>query len=588
MLAILVIVPLVVAAFAALLMKKSKDIKFTALCASIGSLVLIIIAATNADKIQSITWFSIFEFQFVISTSTLPLNMLLLSILGIMTPLIISYSIGFMNIPSEQSRYYFELCIFAASMMLFSIAADFITMLIGWELLGITSYLLIGFWYQREGTAQAARKAITTILIGDIMMFFAIILIWNAYHTFSFAALMQNASGLQSGTMALALMLIIFAAFTKSAQVPFHEWLADAMKGPTPVSAFLHSSTMVKAGVFLIAVLLPLIAAYHLLYILLIFGMITSVVAVTNALTELHIKRVLAYSTMEDLGLMFIALGTGSLVAAMMLFFVQTFYKALLFMSAGAAIKANGNEENMEKMYNPIFQKLFIPTLVGAVSLAGLFPLGGFFGKSAIALNANSIVLYIILAAIGFLSNIYIFRWLFLPMRKKAGKKIIEVEAAYRTMPISMTIPIYVLMFLVIAGSLSYTYLPSYLAASIAIPISINEIILSFIVVAVALILSYWLFYRKEFMISEQNSAYKFLYSNMITNRFYFYAAKAVMLAASTLESIDHSFYALIKEGAHGTNRFGNVLKKVENGNVNTYIAIFIAGLVVIVLLFIS
>ena len=300
MLAILIIVPLVAAALLALLMRKlnSRLVGYVALAASIITLLLIFGAYLNQPQIQSINWFSVGGYLLQISTVIAPLNMILLLIVGIMTPIIITYSIGFMHVRSEQSRYYFELCLFAAAMMLFAISADFVTMFIAWELLGITSYLLIGFWHHNYGAAGAARKAITTILIGDMMMLAAILIIWSTYGTFSFSVILQQA-GFHSAAMSAALALIMLAAFTKSAQFPFHEWLPDAMKCLAPVSAFLHSSTMVKAGVFIVAVLLPLFAAYNMLHILLIFGIITAVLGITNALAETNIKRMLAYSTLD-------------------------------------------------------------------------------------------------------------------------------------------------------------------------------------------------------------------------------------------------------------------------------------------------
>ncbi len=590
MLAIIIILPLIIAAILSLILNKhGKYVKYIALAASIISFILIINAFLSPGQLQNLAWFSFSGYTFTLTVSTMPLNMLLLLLVGMITPLIVLYSIGFMNLPSEQSRYYTELLAFATAMMLFAMSGDFITMLIGWELLGITSYLLIGFWYAREGTADAARKAITTILIGDILMFAAIIIIWNSYHTFSFAMLLQHTT--LTGNMAVALLLIIFAVFTKSAQFPFHEWLPDAMKGPTPVSAFLHSSTMVKAGVFLIAVLLPLFVAYHLLYVLLIFGIITSILGVANALAEPNIKRVLAYSTIEDLGLMFIALGLGSIVAAMMLFVVQTFYKALLFMSAGTAIKANDGEEDMERIYNnPSYMKMFIPAIIGAVSLAGLYPLSGFFGKAAVAASTNNIVIYAILLVLELGSSIYIFRWLFVPLHKKSESKTREANANYKTMPISMMVPIYILAIIAAtSGFLVYFYLPAYLNQyGPKTFISTFEIAVSTLVVAGGLLVSYALFYRRDYSAMDRQSlVYKLLYNNLIMNELYLYSIKLVSFASNALDALDRSIYQTIKDGAHNVGAFGNIIKKVETGDTNTYIIAFIIGMVIIVAIFI-
>lgn len=591
MLTLFIVLPLIAAAIAALIMRKSsKWIRYVALAASIITLALIVVAYLNGPAAQSTLWFSLAGYQFPITTSTMPLNMLLLFIVGIITPLIITYSIGFMNVPSEQPRYYFELCLFAAAMLLFAMSGDFITLFIGWELLGVTSYLLIGFWHQRDGTSQAARKAITTILIGDILMLFAMILIWNTYNTFSFALLMQQAVGQPSGAMAMALVFIMAAVFTKSAQFPFHEWLPDAMKGPTPVSAFLHSSTMVKAGVFLVAVLLPLFAAYHLLYLLMIFGFITAIIGATNAFTEFHIKRILAYSTMEDLGLMFVALGTGSILAAMMLFVVQTFYKALLFMSAGSIMKANNYEEDIRKIHNSAnYLAIFIPTIIGVASLAGLYPLSGFFGKAALDLSTSNIAIYILLLLIGFVSNLYIFRWLLVPLQKKNDKKTAQARGSYKTLPKSMILASCTLAVLVIAASAAYFYLPGYLAQYGPKPFTLGilEIIISTASFAAALAAAYHLFYKNSFSINEKGIAHKVLYNNTATNAFYLYVTRAVSFASKTIEELDYSIYYSIKEAAIGVNKAGELLKRLENGDTNTYIAAFIIGLVIIVAVFI-
>jgi NADH-quinone oxidoreductase subunit L len=590
MLAILLILPLVVAAFIALLMKKTPQYaKYVAFIGSILSLWLIFLAYMNQQQYQQLNWFSLGAYTFSLSTSTAPLNMILLFIVGIMTPLVITYSMGYMDIRSEQPRYYFELCIFAAAMMLFAISGDFLTMFIGWELLGVTSYLLIGFWYKLEGAAQSARKAITTILIGDIMMFAALLIIWSTYHTFTFAIILQQV-GFQNTAIEVSLILIMLAAFTKSAQFPFHEWLPDAMKGPTPVSSFLHSSTMVKAGIFIVAVLLPLFIAYHLLNLLLIFGIITAILGALNALSETHIKRILAYSTIEDLGLMFIALGTGSLIAAMLLFVVQTFYKALLFMGAGSIIKANDGEENIENLYNSgSHLNILIPIIIGVISLAGIFPLGGFFGKAAVSASSN-VSVYIVLIIIAFISNLYIFRWLFVPLRTKFHKNRAVKQTNFKTLPKSMIAPMYILAVLVLISGLAYFYVPKYLSSYSQAPpiIGITEILISSVIAVIAFLISYKLFYSKDHSAFNQKGIlYKLLYNNLIINGAYKLLAQAMLSISVLIDRFDHTLYNFTKDCAYGFSLLGERVRKAENGNINTYLAFLIIGLIVILLIFV-
>ncbi len=588
MLAILVIVPFIIAAFIALLMRKegSRLIGYVALAASIISLLMIFLLYLGPSQIQSINWFSISSYQFVISTSTAPLNMILLLIVGIIAPLIVTYSIGFMHVRSEYPRYYFELCIFTSAMMLFALSADFITMFIGWELLGVTSYLLIGFWYYKDGAAGAARKAITTILIGDILMLAAILIIWSTYGSFSFAVILQQAAD-HSMAMSVALIFIMLAAFTKSAQFPFHEWLPDAMKGPTPVSAFLHSSTMVKAGVFVIAVLLPLFVAYHMLPVLMVFGIITAIIGITNAFAETHIKKVLAYSTIEDLGLMFIALGTGSLIAAILFFIVQTFYKVLLFMSAGSIIRTNNNEEELEKLQNSAkYPSILIPTVIAVASLAALFPLSGFFGKAAIE-TAAGIPVYIILLLFAFFSNIYIFRWLFIPLRRKTVSKGKMPSLVHASLPKSMKIPVYIAALLVLTGAVVYPYLPGYMLQYHPQQIIIGpvDVMVSLALFVAAFAISYYAFYHKNYRVFNTGIMHKLLHNSEMTNDFYSRVAISFGIIGAAIERFDDAVYGFIKAAAKDVGSFSEMLKAIENGDTRTYIAALVVGLVLILII---
>ena len=218
----------------------------------------------------------------------------------------------------------------------------------------------------------------------------------------------------------------MLAAFTKSAQFPFHEWLPDAMEGPAPSSALFLSSTVAKSGVFMLIVLLPILERYNLLGLLVLFGSITALLGVSNALAENNIKRLLAYSTMENMGLVVIALGFNAFLAAMMLFVAQTFYTALLFMCACAVIRANNNEEDLYRLNgSPIRTLLFVAMLIGVVSVAGLFPLSGFFARSSIGAAASSnILVYLVLLLAGLASSLYIFKWMLVPMRPGSRSEI--------------------------------------------------------------------------------------------------------------------------------------------------------------------
>jgi len=584
MFALLAVVPLVAAAFLALLMNQgqTKAIKYIALAASLASLFMVAMIGLGPALQQSFTWFSLASYGFGLVASTAPLNMLMLFIVAVMTPLTIVYSIGFMGIPSEQGRYYFELCLFAAAMMLFSMAGDFLTMLIGWGLLGITSYLLIGFWYKRERAPAAARKAITAVLIGDVLMLMAIVIVWNAYHTFVFSSIIGSQV---TAPMQVALLLILVAAFTKSAQFPFHEWLPDAMEGPTPVSAFLHSSTMVKAGVFLVAMLLPLFFAYHLLWILLAVGMLTAALGVVNAMAESHIKKILAYSTIEDLGLMFVALGLNSVMAAMMLLLVQTFYKALLFMSAGAIMKANDNEDDIGRLQSYTAGRALLAAMViGALSMAGMIPLSGFFGKVGVEASATNIAVYAVLMVIGFASSIYTFRWLFIPLRK-SGTRPKGTRINFELLPKSMMVSIYTLAVLAVVGSLAYVYLPAYLGYRQAALTPVGVAAETAAVLAGIAVAYLFCMRRNSGSLISHRLVYALFYNNFVFNGFYALTARALMIASSAVDLLNYELYRFVRVLANSVLSFAGLLRRVENGKPNAYMIAFIIGILVVLVM---
>ena len=562
------------------------------LIALLGSLValarIIYTSLYSAPGITQLTWFSLGPYSFILSFATYHLNMLMLLLVGIITPLVFLYSMGFMDVPSEQGRFYFEMSVFAAAMMLFAVAADFLTMFIAWEMLGITSYLLIGFWYHRRRAPTAARKAITTIIIGDISMLVAMLLLWNAYHTFGFYAIMQAP---YTPALSVAMTLVLIAIFTKSAQFPFHEWLADAMEGPTPVSAFLHSSTMVKAGVFLAAMLLPLFASAHLLGIMLAFGMVSALIGASNALAERHIKRILAYSTIEDLGIMFVALGLHALLAAMLLFVVQAFYKALLFMGAGSIMRANRETTDIYDLYGSKKNRIMMITvLVGVLSIAGIAPFSGFFGKVAIdsaAFSAN-IWVYALLSIIEFASSVYIFRWLFVPMRKPPQGEEEELANRYAHIPKTMLAAPAALAILVVAAAFAYLYLPGYLATAQQAPLGpLGISMLGFLAESTIVIAGAYVAFRmfmnaRASVPAQHKLALRILYNSRITNAFYLYLVWFFTAVAHSADDLESAIYELALSGGRGTVFVGSRVRQAVNGQPNIYLMAFVIGIMLL------
>ena len=335
------------------------------------------------------------------------------------------YSLGYMKHNGHTDpgigRYYAFHSLFAAAMLTLVLADNLLFVYIAWELVGLGSYLLIGFWYERRTAAEAAKKAFITTRIGDVGLLIGIIMLFKATGTFDISAIIHAAEqgGVENTTLNIAVFLIFLGAMGKSAQFPFHVWLPDAMEGPTPVSALIHAATMVTAGVYLVARLLPLFELTpNVLTFVAAIGLFTFLFAGSMALVMTDIKRVLAYSTISHLGLMMLALGAGALGAAIFHLMVHGVSKALLFLGAGSVMHGMDDETNMWKMGGlrhkmPVTAWTFV---IGAASLAGIAPLAGFFSKDEVLLHVldhrNPVFIGLALAGV-VLSALYMARVVF-------------------------------------------------------------------------------------------------------------------------------------------------------------------------------
>ncbi len=326
------------------------------------------------------------------------------------------YSTGYMKGDAGYGRYFAHMCLFTTSMLGLVLADNLFMIFIFWELVGLCSYLLIGFWYHKPSAAAAAKKAFIVTRIGDLGLLAALLLVWTRHDTFDIASIQEWAlSGEPEGYIVTLFALGIFAgAVGKSAQFPLHVWLPDAMEGPTPVSALIHAATMVAAGVYLVARFFPVFEASHdAQQVVAWIGAVTAIIAATIALVQTDFKRVMAYSTVSQLGLMMLALGTLGYVAAIFHLFTHAFFKALLFLCSGSVNHAT-NTFDMRLMgglrkYMPI---TFATCVIGSLSLAGLFPLAGFWSKDEILLDAwrENRALWVIGSAVSFMTAFYMFR----------------------------------------------------------------------------------------------------------------------------------------------------------------------------------
>jgi NADH-quinone oxidoreductase subunit L len=349
-----------------------------------------------------------------------PLTAVMLLVVTLVSLMVQIYSRGYMHTDPSYRRYYTFISLFTFAMLGLVMADNLLLMFMCWELVGLCSYLLIGFWYQRPAAASAAKKAFMITRIGDVGFLAAVLMLYSHTATLDITQLHQLAlaGAISSGLLTWITLGLFLGAMGKSAQFPLHIWLPDAMEGPTPVSALIHAATMVAAGVFLIARMFPLfVAVPHVLTIIAVVGGFTAIFAATMGLVMNDIKRVLAYSTISQLGYMMLGLATGGIAVGIFHLFNHAFFKALLFLGAGslnhATLSFDMRQMGGLRKYMPW---TFATFLIASLSLAGIWPLSGFFSKEEILAGAldKQPVLFAILLITAFMTAFYMFRVVFL------------------------------------------------------------------------------------------------------------------------------------------------------------------------------
>jgi NADH-quinone oxidoreductase subunit L len=375
---------------------------------------------------QAFTWITSGDFSVGLTLRLDPLSAVMILVVTGIGSLIHIYSTAYMHDESdpEFARYFSYLNLFAAFMLLLVLGSNFLVMFIGWEGVGLCSYLLVGFWYTKKSAADAGKKAFIVNRIGDFGFILGVLLAFVRFGTLDFQEIAHAVSGIGPeatfGTLSLITLLLFVGATGKSAQIPLYVWLPDAMEGPTPVSALIHAATMVTAGVYMIGRNAALFAhAPQTLAIIAAVGTATALMAGTIALVQNDIKRVLAYSTVSQLGYMFLAMGVGAFAGGIFHLYTHAFFKALLFLGAGAVIHALGGEQDLRRMGGmkrelPVTYWTF---LVGAIAIAGVPGLAGFFSKDEILFRAfagGHLVLWSVGLATSLLTALYMFRVVFL------------------------------------------------------------------------------------------------------------------------------------------------------------------------------
>ena len=549
------------------------------------------------------------------------------------------YSTGYMHDDERYTIFFAFLSLFTGSMLLMVIANNLLQLFVGWELVGICSYFLIGHYWEEKENSSAAIKAVITNRVGDVGMLFGIFVLFVAAGTFNIPELnnMAHEHELAGGVLTAGALLLFAGVVSKSAQFPLYVWLPDAMAGPTPVSALIHAATMVVAGIYLVARMFLLFeSAAYVLDVVAIVAAVTMLLAAALALVQDDIKRVLAYSTVSQLAYMTAALGVGAYTAGVFHLFTHAFFKALLFLGAGSVIHA-AHSNNMSDMggLKDHMPHTFRTFLIGSLGLAGIFPLAGFFSKDEIiggALRsaselgrASSWIVLIAATVTAFLTALYMTRAVI-----KTFWGTYRGHGTPHESPGSMVTPLWVLAFgTITVGFLGFPVIGPF-ADWITVPghehhgfSTLYNLVLpvgATVVAVVAIFLGIQLFYRNRWRVDLLGGPFAWLY-RFVANKYYlddFYlgaivrpiqypvaraaywsnqkildgvvngtAAATVALSRPTYDILDQQVVDFAVNGAAGLTGFsGGLLRYIQTGNVQRYAAVLFAAIAVFVALF--
>jgi len=518
------------------------------------------------------------------------------------------YSIGYMPHDEGFYKFFAYLNLFIFSMLILVLGGNYVIMFFGWEGVGLCSYLLIGFWYTNAEYGYAARKAFIMNRIGDLGLLLGIFVLFNTFGTTDYQTVFTSASIANHGTIELICILLFVGAIGKSAQIPLFTWLPDAMAGPTPVSALIHAATMVTAGIYLVARSSIFFASAEIASTLvLVVGLATAIVAATIALKQNDIKKVLAYSTVSQLGFMFVALGLGAYSTALFHVTTHAFFKALLFLGSGSVIHAMGGEQNIRFM-GGLSKKLKITHftfLLGTLAITGVPPLAGFFSKDEIMTKSfyglDSSIVFILLALTAVLTAIYMFRLYFLTFHGEfRGTE--DQKAHLHESPATMTIPLMVLAILsCIGGGIGLSslfshhhYISSFLQKVLhnrEIPEASHNFELIVMIVSIV-ILTIIIFMTYRTYISKKNiplSSEDETGLNKVLSRKYYFDEIYHGLIIKPIEWISSFSYSFIDRklidgivslSARSVSFFGQNLRRIQTGNVEFYLLAMVIGVI--------
>jgi NADH-quinone oxidoreductase subunit L len=553
-------------------------------------------------------WLTAGPYHFDLRILVDPLSTFMMLVVAGVGFLIVWYSIGYMDGDDEERRYFAYMALFVFSMLLLVQAGNLLLLLAGWGLVGLSSYLLIGFWHERPSAIAAAKKAFVMNAIGDATMALALFLLIQRTGSLDFEAVFPRAGSLGGWAANLIALGLLGGAVAKSAQLPLQTWLPDAMEGPTPVSALIHAATMVTAGVYLIVRTHALFeVAPRVEELAAGLGAATLLLAGLIALVQTDIKRVIAYSTMSQIGYMFLAVGLGAYANGMFHLMTHAFFKALLFMAAGIVIHALAGEQDLRKMggLRQFLPRTYWAFLVGALALAGMPPFAGFFSKDSILAAALAHgwygqILWVVGMVGAFLTGLYTFRMLFMAFWGQPSAFVREHFHALRrdVVGISLAVPVGVLTVLAAFGGWLqfagiWTPVSDWLepvAPALVDASSLQEAASSIIavVLGIAGIGAAWWIYaarRAEAPRSLPLLERKFYFDELYDALFY---RPSVFVANALLRWVEQPLvFGSVRELAEAIRGLGSETRSIQTGLVRSYALAIAASVAVVTVVFV-
>ncbi len=562
---------------------------------------------------QAFTWFSMNGLKVEMGVQIDPTSAMMLFVVTLVASLVQIYSLGYMHGDPGFSRFYAYLSLFAMSMLGLVIAPNLLQMFVFWELVGLCSYLLIGFWFHKYSAREAAKKAFITTRTGDFGLLLGILLLQINFGTLDLQRLGEmipnfaQYTHLSLGALTVIAVILFLGPIGKSGQFPLHVWLPDAMEGPTPVSALIHAATMVVAGVYLTGRTLILFKTVPSAMAFVAFmGAFTALFAASIAITQTEMKKILAYSTVSQLGYMMLALGAGSLTASMFHLMTHAFFKALMFLGAGSVLHSMHNEANIWKYgglkkYMPVTYWTF---LVGCLAIAGIPPFAGFWSKDEILLVTYNMaahqhqpfyyLLFVMAVLTAGLTAFYMFRMFFICFHGELRDK----HAHPHESPFSMLLPLYVLAFLsVVGGLVGMPWLQHGFGYFVRIGEFEHEapnyiIMVGSVVVALIGIFTAITIYLKKSVSHEKlaqqfKPIYTLLYNKYYIDEIYLWIIHNVIDGLGRfLWWVDTTIVdGIIDAVGNAAKLLGSTFRRIQTGKLQHYALVLFAGIVILVII---